>query len=408
MVTSTQPRAMSARESTVQKAKVATSIAFVLNGFTFATWASRIPDVRTALDLTPGDLGLLLLFGAAGSLIGLPLAGWVASRIGTRQTVLLGGALSLTGLAVVGVTAGVAHSYALTAMTLFVTMAGIGQWDVAMNLEGSAVEHHLKRNIMPRFHAGFSLGAVLAALFGAGLVALHVPFVAHFVVVAALIAAGLFVATRAFLPRAWETETDDTTPEAEQSTLSARGAWLEPRTLLIGLVMLVSAFTEGAANDWISVAFVDGYDLPAWAGVLGFATFLSFMTLGRLVGANMLDRWGRIPVLRVMLIAAGIGSLGVVFGTPVTAFIGAAIWGFGVSLGFPVGMSAAADDPRHAAVRVSVVSTIAYGAFLIGPPALGFLGDHWGVLRSLSVVSAMIILALLALPAMRQPEGTRS
>ena len=61
-----------------------------------------------------------------------------------------------------------------------------------------------------------------------------------------------------------------------------------------------------------------------------------------------------------------------------------------------------------AAVRVSVVSTIAYGAFLIGPPALGFLGDHWGVLRSLSVVSAMIILALLALPAMRQPEGTRS
>lgn len=410
MVTSTQPRAMSARESTVQKAKVATSIAFVLNGFTFATWASRIPDVRTALDLTPGDLGLLLLFGAAGSLIGLPLAGWVASRIGTRQTVLLGGALSLAGVAVVGVTAGVAHSYALTAMTLFVTMAGIGQWDVAMNLEGSAVEHHLKRNIMPRFHAGFSLGAVLAALFGAGLVALHVPFVVHFIVLAALIAAGLFVATRAFLPRSWETEIDaeTATPEVEQSTLSARGAWLEPRTLLIGLVMLVAAFTEGAANDWISVAFVDGYDLPAWAGVLGFATFLSFMTLGRLVGANMLDRWGRIPVLRVMLVAAGIGSLGVVFGTPVTAFIGAAIWGFGVSLGFPVGMSAAADDPRRAAVRVSVVSTIAYGAFLIGPPALGFLGDHWGVLRSLSVVSAMIILALLALPAMRQPEGTRS
>lgn len=412
MVTSIKNRERSARESTVQQAKVATSIAFVLNGFTFATWASRIPDIRTALDLTPGDLGLLLLFGAAGSLVGLPLTGWVASRIGTRATVLLGGTLSLTGLAVVGLTAGLAHSYTLTAMTLFVTMAGIGQWDVAMNLEGSAVEHHLRRNIMPRFHAGFSLGAVLAALLGAGLVAAHVPFVAHFVVMAALIAAALAVATRAFLPRSWETEPgldpDAAAGESEQSTLSARGAWLEPRTLLIGLVMLVAAFTEGAANDWISVAFVDGYDLPAWAGVLGFATFLSFMTLGRLVGASMLDRWGRIPVLRAMLIAAGIGSLGVVFGTTATAFIGAAIWGFGVALGFPVGMSAAADDPRHAAVRVSVVSTIAYGAFLIGPPALGFLGDHWGVLRSLSVVSAMIILALLALPAMRQPEGTRA
>ncbi|MDO5711843.1 MAG: MFS transporter, partial [Micrococcales bacterium] len=170
---------------------------------------------------------------------------------------------------------------------------------------------------------------------------------------------------------------------------------------------LVAAFTEGAANDWISVAFVDGYDLPTWAGVLGFATFLSFMTLGRLVGASMLDRWGRTPVLRAMFIASGIGSLGVVFGTPALAYLGAAVWGFGVSLGFPVGMSAAADEPRHAAVRVSVVSTIAYGAFLIGPPGLGFLGDHWGVLRSLSVVSAMLLIALLALPAMRQPEGTR-
>ena len=82
----------------------------------------------------------------------------------------------------------------------------------------------------------------------------------------------------------------------------------------------------------------------------------------------------------------------------------AAIWGFGVSLGFPVGVSAASDEPRHAAARVSVVSTIAYGAFLAGPPALGFLGDHWGVLRALGVVSALLVVAIVALPALRPPR----
>lgn len=389
----------------VERAKVATALIFVFAGGAFATWASRIPDVRAALDLTPGQLGILLLFGSSGSLVGLPLAGWVASRIGTRNTVLVGAALALVGLVGAGVGAGALHSFWVTAVFLFVALAGIGQWDVAMNLEGAAVEHQLGRNVMPRFHAAFSGGTVGSALVGAGAVALGVPFVAHFAVLAVLLGAGVVVASRAFLPAALDAADDS--PHDEGEKVSAVGAWREPRTLLIGLVMLVAAFTEGTANDWIAVAFVDGHELPAWAGVLAFATFLSFMTVGRLVGASMLDRWGRVPVLRAMLVAAGLGSLCVVFGTPVLAYVGAAIWGFGVSLGFPVGISAASDEPRHAAARVSVVSTIAYGAFLIGPPALGFLGDHWGVLRSLIVVSGMLVVALVALPAMRRPGEIR-
>ena len=144
-------------------------------------------------------------------------------------------------------------------------------------------------------------------------------------------------------------------------------AWTEPKTLLIGVLTLVAAFTEGTANDWLSVAFVEGYGLPTWAGVLAFATFLSFMTLGRIAGTNLLDRYGRVPTLRVMLVGAGVGSLLVVFGgTPTLAYLGAAIWGVGVSLGFPVGMSAAADDPERAAARISVVATIGYTAFIAG------------------------------------------
>jgi MFS family permease len=185
-------------------------------------------------------------------------------------------------------------------------------------------------------------------------------------------------------------------------------AWTEPRTLMIGVLTMVAAFTEGTANDWVSVAFVEGYGLPTWAGVLAFATFLSFMTLGRIAGTGLLDRYGRVAVLRVMLVVAGVGSLLVVFGTAPLAYLGAAVWGVGVSLGFPVGMSAAADDPERAAARISVVATIGYTAFIAGPPLLGYLGDHFGILRALLAVGALLIVALLVLPAVREPDRVPS
>lgn len=439
---------------TVEEAKIATVWAFALAGAAFATWAGRIPDIRTALDLTPGQLGVLLLCGAVGSLLSLPLAGGVASRIGTEAAVRVGGAATLLGLLGAGLTAGIWHSYWATAGCLFFTSAGIGLWDVAMNLEGASVERLLGRTIMPRFHAAFSAGTVVSALVAAGLVALGVPLVRHFVTAMALVAVALWWTSANFLPRAWEEarpediwataadsrptsaesepiesvpdpsdpastdparsglSTDPTEtrppepPPAPRPAVSAAGAWREPRTLLIGIVMLVAAFTEGTANDWLSVAFIDGHELPGWAGVLAFAVFLLCMTLGRMVGGAMLDRWGRVPVLRAMLLAAGAGSLAVVIGDPPLAYLGAAVWGFGIALGFPVGMSAAADDARSAAARVSVVSTIAYGAFLLGPPLLGFLGDRWGVLRALTAVAALLIPAILALPALRPPDST--
>jgi predicted MFS family arabinose efflux permease len=217
---------------------------------------------------------------------------------------------------------------------------------------------------------------------------------------------------RSFLPRPAEDDPAAETGGQPREPGSSRGragitaAWREPRTLLIGVVVLAAAFTEGTANDWVGVALSDGYGLPRWAGVLGFAVFLTAMTAGRLLGTRLLDQRGRLPVLRVLFVSAVVGCVLVVFGGPVLAFIGAAIWGVGASLGFPVGMSAAADDPQRAAARMSVVSTIGYTAFIAGPPLLGFLGDHIGVLRSLLVVGGMAAIALVALPAVRErPAG---
>jgi MFS family permease len=167
-------------------------------------------------------------------------------------------------------------------------------------------------------------------------------------------------------------------------------------------MVLAFAFTEGAANDWIAVALVDGYDVSGAAAAVGFAVFVSAMTAVRLVGGGLLHRFGRVATLRVSVLAALAGVLLFVFsGSVAWAVVGTVLWGAGAALGFPVGMSAAADEPARAAARVSVVSAIGYTAFLAGPPLIGFLGEAGGILRALLVVVVVLVLGALTAGAAR-------
>lgn len=389
----------------VRTARLAVFTAFAVNGAAFAALASRVPDVKFELGLSVGELGITLLFLSAGSVIGLPLSGWFVHRFGAARTILAAVVVQCTGLVVAGLGTDAVTSRALVSVGLMLAGFGIGVFDVAMNLEGATVERLLGRSIMPHFHAAFSGGTVVSALIGAGLSYLQVPVAAHLIgmAVVPLVVAPTFL--RTFLPR--EVEVDDD-GERVKGKAGLVGAWMEPRTLVIGVVVFAAAFTEGTANDWVAVALSDGYDLPRWAGVLGFAVFLTAMTVGRLVGTRLLDERGRVPVLRVLFVSAVVGCLLVVFGGPWLAFVGAAIWGLGASLGFPVGMSAAADEPVRAAARMSVVSTIGYTAFIAGPPLLGLIGDNVGVLRSLLVVGVLAVVALLAIPGVREPTAPDS
>ena len=129
------------------------------------------------------------------------------------------------------------------------------------------------------------------------------------------------------------------------------------------------AFSEGVGNDWLAVAVIDGYGAAPVIGPLTFAVFLAAMTAGRWFGPTLIDRRGRVFAVRTSAVVALVGLLLVVFGTVLpVAMVGAVLWGAGTALGFPVGMSAAADDPAMAAARVSVAASIAYTAFLAGPP----------------------------------------
>lgn len=386
-----------AKEFNARPAFIATMLIFAVNGFAFASWAARIPTVTRVLELSSGEMGAVLLSLAAGSVLALPMAGNIASRIGTANTVRVGGTISAVGALLMALALSL-PSVPLTVVGLFLFGIGIGLWDVSQNVEGAAVEQKLKRTVMSQFHAGFSGGAFLGALTGAGLSALNVGLPPHLLAMAVLVAVVLFLATRNFLP---ESEHHQELDETGGRTKS-RSAWLEMRTLLVGLVVLGAALTEGSANDWIAKATVDGLKAPEWAGALVFAVFIASMTVFRFLGGRLIDRWGRVPALYGSLLAALIGLLIFVFGPNIwVSGIGAVLWGAGAALGFPTGMSAAADDPVRAAKRVSVVSTIGYVAFLAGPPVIGFLGDHFTLRPALLAIGAVMLLSILVVPAAR-------
>ena len=385
----------------VRAASTAVFVTFVLNGFNFASWAARLPAVRDELGMEPEQLGLLLLVAAVGSICALPLSGLVVQRVGARRAIITFATVNVVGLLLAG--AGVAlGSLWLVVPALVLFGIGTGVWDAAMNLEGAAVEQAIGRAIMPRFHAGFSLGTMAGAGVGAVAAALHAPVIAHLGVALTLSWVGVVVSARWFLPEGTHDAAVDDAPADEPTVRSRLGAWGEPRTLLIGLVVLAAALTEGAANDWVSLAVVDGFGTDHATGAIGFGVFVTAMTAMRLLGTGLLDRWGRIAVLRL---SAGLSLAGLlVFGLVPSlgiALVGVVLWGMGAALGFPVGMSAASDDPRRAAPRVAVVATIGYSAFFVGPPLLGMLAQHVGYRQALLAIAVPVVIGLLVLPAAR-------
>ncbi|QIG45987.1 MFS transporter [Nocardioides anomalus] len=379
----------------VLAARNAVVLVFALNGLLMASLVARVPDLRSGLDLGNGALGLLLLCIAFGSVLALPSAGFLIHRHSAGWVVRLGVVADGIGL-IVGGTGAALGSVPLAGAGLFVFGIGTGVWDVAMNVEGAEVERGLRRSIMPRFHAAWSFGSIAGAAVGVPAAALHVPLPVHLGVLSVVAGVAVSRGTGSFLP-------------ALESAPTERGlsAWREPRVLAIGVMVLAFAVVEGTANDWLSLALIDGYDVAHWVGVSGYALFVCAMTVGRLTGPVVLDRWGRAPVLWVTTVAAAAGILLVVLGShPVVVGLGILVWGLGAALGFPVGMSAAADDPTRAAARVSVVSTIGYGAFLGGPPLLGWLGDHVGTLDALLAVAFLMLPAALTVFASRTPAVT--
>ncbi|MFC3688493.1 MFS transporter [Aquipuribacter hungaricus] len=407
MSTTTPPETVRAQ---VLAARTSVYLVFAVNGLLLATLLARVPAIRSDLGLTPQELGLTLLAGSVGSVLALPTAGSLIQRLGVRPVVLGAAALGAAGVA----GAGLAPDRLLLMVALFAWGFSNGAWDVAMNVEAADVERRLGTTIMPRFHGAWSAGTVLGAGVAAAAAFASVGRGPHLCVVAVVVMAGAVVAVRGFLPEelAARGAADDHAAAAAAGTdapsrrYSLVDAWREPRTLLIGVTMMGFALAEGIAGDWLAVAVIDSRGAQEWVGAAMYWVFLASVMAGRFLGPVLLDRYGRYRPLLVMAGMVAVGVLTVVFVPGVVgAALGAVLWGVGVSLGFPVGMTAAADDPVRAAVRVSVVASVAYTAFLAGPPLVGLLGERLGTNLALLTACGAALLAACTAAAMRPPAG---
>ncbi|MFE0221644.1 MFS transporter [Streptomyces albidoflavus] len=385
--------------------RAALFVFMLVAGVGMASWVARTPAVRDALGVSTGGMGVVLFGLSTGSMAGVLVSGPLVRRYGGRAVMWGGAAVLTAGLAV---TAGGAQwslaGGVFAGLALF--GSGLGLAEVAVNIEGAAVERRIGRPVLPVLHGCFSLGTVLGALLGLALTAARFPVGAHLLAVAALTAAATVWAVRA-VPAGTGREAAAEAAAGPRDRLAALRVWRDGRLVLIGMIVLVMAFTEGAANDWLPLLMVDGHGVSATAGSLTYTAFAVAMTVGRFAGGPFLERFGRAAVVRASAAVAAVGVALVVFSpSPLVAGAAVVLWGLGASLGFPVSISAAGDDPEGAAARVSAVATAGDLAFLVGPPSLGFLADHVGLRPTMGVVLGLLVVAALLAPALR-PRGPR-
>lgn len=391
-------------QTALQRRKIALFVYFFVPGLALASWVTRTPSIRDAIGASIAQMGMVLAGLSVGSMCGVLLSGHVVQRRGTRWTMLLG--LSLVCISMLTMAAGVVLGWkSVVALGLGFFGLGMGMAEIAINMDAAEVEQGLGQHVMHVLHGCFSLGTLIGALVGLGANALQVPVALHlsmaFVVGAALlwrfardVPAGNGM--RSAAERAAQTR--------EQGVGSV---WRDTRVLMIGCVVFAMALCEGAAYDWLPILLVDEHGFSAALGSMIFVVFAAVMTLGRFGGSVVLKRWGRLAVVRASIALAGVGVACIALGqSQAVAALAVMCWGMGAALGFPVALSAAAEgDSRQMAQRVQAVATIGYVALLVGPPALGFVGQAFGLRGAMLAVLGFVAAAVLVSHAVRTPPA---
>ncbi|MFD5316019.1 MFS transporter [Streptomyces sp. NPDC127098] len=381
-----------------RRRRTALFLFFLIPGLSISSWVTRTPDIRDLLDASTAQLGIVLFGLSAGSMLGVLGSGTLVARFGTRPVMGAGTLLVVLSLVVVGGGSLLSSAPAVTA-GLFLFGAGMGGGEVAVNVDGAEVERIAGRTVLPTLHGFFSLGTVLGASLGILCTAVDFPVHWHLAAMS-FVTAGMFLyALRAIPSGVGRTHGAARGAEADPRAAGA-AVWKDRRLLLIGGIVLTMALAEGAANDWLPLLMVDGHDMDPALGSAVYAGFAAAMAIGRFGGGFFIDRLGRVPVVRASALSATLGLAVVVFAdSPVFAGAAVLLWGLGASLGFPLALSAAGDSGPDSAARVSLVAMIGYVAFLVGPPGLGFLGDHYGLRAAMTVVLVFAAAAIFLAPA---------
>lgn len=377
---------------------------FFVPGLSISSWVTRTPAIRDLIGASTAEIGLVLLGLSVGSMVGILSAGPLVARLSTRPVMVVGTALVVLSMPTIGAGASMSQSGVVTAGLLLFGL-GMGSVEVALNVEGADVEHALDKPVLPALHGSFSLGTVVGAVAGIVFTATEYPVLNHLLIVSGIDLLILVMAIRQISPGVGKTSR--VAGASGEAPGAVRGGLLrDGRLLIIGAVVLAMASAEGTANDWLPLVMVDGHGFDAALGSAIYAVFAASMTVGRFGGGWFIARYGRAPVLCASAIGGAAGLAVVIFvDNQVAAGAAVVLWGLGASLGFPVALSAAGASGPHSAARVSFVATLGYVAFLVGPPVLGFLGEHYGLRNALVVPLALVVAAACLAPQIARRRG---
>jgi MFS family permease len=365
-----------------RRAQFAISALFCSLGFQYATWASRLPAIKSHLGLTAAEVGLLLMATGVGAAAAFPLVAMLMRRLGSRRLALV----SALCLALLLLVLAAAPNYPVALATMFCDGILVACLNVAMNAQGAALEVKHQRNAMSKLHATFSGGSLAAALLASGMNAVTSTMAVHFAVAAAVLLLLVGYAGPGLLG-------EEPTAEAEEK--KGRSGWNLPSriTLWMGLAMAFGTVTEGAMNDWSALYMKDVAKASAALAPMGIAVVSVMMVLARLFADGWRARWGDGRVVGAGSALAGAGlALALLSGGVVPALIGFACVGLGIAAVTPCVYVAAAGQGSDA---LTLVATMGTTGLLGGPPVIGFIANASGLVWGLGAVAASAIIVSL-------------
>ena len=291
-----------------RSARAAVLTMFFVNGAALATWVPLIPAVQQKLGLSASELGIALLGVAVGAVVSTPSTGWLVGRAGGRRVVTLAAILGCVILPLLPVV----PALPLLTLTLVVFGAALATMDVAMNIQGAAVEAFYQRPLMSTFHAFYSIGGFAGALVSGALAAVGVAPFDRALWPAVLLGAAAIVAHQ-WLPSA---EPHTASRRSRVRIRITRQSW--PLAAL-GLMAFCSLLAEGASGDWSALYLHKSLGADAAFAATAFAAFSVAMAVGRLSGDWLTSRLGAGLLLRVggALAAAGLTAT-LLLGRPAT------------------------------------------------------------------------------------------
>lgn len=349
--------------SYLNRIRWAVSMFYFGMGLSFATWASRIPDIKTALHLSEGDLGSILFALPMGQLVIMPFSGQLVTRFGSHKVLMFSlfmYVLSLTNL-------GLATAAWQLSLGLFVFGIFGNLSNIAVNTQGVYTEVLFKKTIMSSFHGMWSFAGFTGALVGLGMLAFKLSPYAHFLIVGALVLL-LMVFNYKFLIKAKET-----TKAAKKKLFSKP----DPTLIWLGVIGFCCMASEGVMFDWSGVYFKDVIKAPGALVILGYTSFMIMMASGRFVGDSLIHKFGRKKVLQIsgVMISAGLFTA-VFFPFVIPSTIAFMFVGLGVSTIVPTVYSVAGKTPNVApSVALTTVSSVSFLGFLMGPPIIGYIAE---------------------------------